>query len=93
MAKVCVEFEGGDGGTPSPVRAYTTTLGDGTTTDFVVMHNLNSLDVLHSLRNLTNGELNEYDVTAEATDPNRLALHFTTAPAANSARLSVLSAS
>lgn len=90
MAKVCVEFDA-DGGTPAaPVRTYSTTIGDGTTTAFDVIHNFNTRDVLYTLRDLSTGDLDNYDVGVNASATDRLALTFATPPAAASVRVSVL---
>lgn len=91
MPRVCVDldYDGGNGGT-APVRTYTTTLGDGRTTEFRVNHNLNSQDAFYALRNLSTGALDAYDVSMESTEPNSTVLRFATAPAANSVRVLVL---
>lgn len=92
-AKVCVEFTEGDGnGEPQPaLRTYTQTIGDGSALSYTVTHGFNTQDVLYSLRNLTTGELDGYDVTVSST-PAALTLVFATAPAAGSVRVFVAAA-
>ena len=90
MAKVCVEFDA-DGTTPvAGAKYYMTTLGDGTTASFNVVHNLGSLDVTYWLRNALTGDLDAFDVEANGSNPNVLLLKFATPPAANSVRLNLL---
>lgn len=90
MAKVCVEFDA-DGGSPAaPVRTYSTTIGDGTSTEFDVIHNFNSRDVLYTLRDLSTGDLDNYDVGVNASSTDRLALTFAAPPAAAGVRVNVL---
>lgn len=94
MPRVCVDFDydgdNGNGGPVQQVRTYTQTLGDGRATEFRVNHNLNSQDAFYSLRNLSTGALDAYDVSMESNDPNSTVLRFATAPPANSVRLLVL---
>jgi len=92
MPKICVEFDG-DGGTPAaPVRSYGATVGDGTSTEFDIAHDLSTRDAFYSLRNITTGEVNGYDVAIDSSDPNTAVLTFATAPAAGSVRVNVLAA-
>lgn len=95
-AKVCVEFtEDGTGPGPNPdpsFRTYTATIGDGTATSYTVTHGLGTRDVLYSLRNLSSGELDAYDVAVTTTTDNALSLVFATPPAAGSVRVMVAAA-
>lgn len=63
-------------------RKYTTTVGDGSTTNIVVTHNLNTRDVLVSLR-LTASAYGNALVEWEATTVNTITLKFAAAPATN----------
>lgn len=93
MPRVCVDLDydddNGNGGA-APVRTYSATLGDGRATEFRVNHNLGTQDAFYSLRNLSTGALDAYDVAMESTEPNTTVLRFATAPAANSVRVLVL---
>lgn len=89
-AKVCVEFTEGDGDTPAPVvKSYAATIGDGTSTSYTVTHGLGTPDVVYSLRNLTTGEIDAYDVVATSA-AGSLGLVFAAPPAAGSVRVAVL---
>jgi hypothetical protein len=91
--KVCVEIDPENGnGEPTPVESYVQTIGDGTSTSFTINHGLGTSDLLYSVRNLSTGELDSYDVTLNASNPNSLVLTFASAPAANGARVVLLSA-
>jgi len=91
MAKICVEFDPDNGGTPTqPVRSYGTTIGDGTSTEFDIAHDLNTRDAYYTVRNITTGEINNLDHVIDSSDPNTAVIRFDTAPAAGSVRVSVL---
>jgi hypothetical protein len=93
MAKVCVEFDA-DGGTPgtTEVRTYTTTLGDGVTTDFTVVHSLGARDAFYTLRNVADNSVNDVDVVYTSLDANRVRLSFTAPPSPGGMQLTALAA-
>jgi hypothetical protein len=68
--------------------AYSATIGDGTSTDIAVAHNLGTRDVSVSVR----AAASPYNVVAvawDATDSNTVTLHFTAAPASAAYRVTV----
>lgn len=88
--KFCVEFEP-DAGTPSTgVQAYSTTLGDGSTTVFNVNHSLDSLDALTYLRDAFTGEADVFDVAVVNLNADTTRLTFATPPALGQVRVNVL---
>lgn len=91
-AKVCVEFDAGNGSSPDEVRFYTATIGDGVSLSYNVQHNLGTSDVLYSLRNISTGELDGFDVVVNASNPNQLTLTFAAPPSANNVRIHILAA-
>ena len=92
MTKICIEIDpdNGNGGTTPQAKFYSTTFGDGVTTVFNVAHNLNSRDVVYWIRNAITGDIDAFDVDANTSDPNVLALTFATPPPASSVRLNVM---
>ena len=91
MAKVCVEFDAGNGGEPVPaIRTFSQVIGDGTSTSYAVTHGFSNADVLYTVRNLATGEVDVYDV-AGTSQPDVLTLSFAAPLPVNSARVTVLS--
>lgn len=88
--KFCVEFEP-EAGTPGTgVRAYSTTLGDGSTTVFNVNHSLDSLDALVYLRDAFTGEADAFDVVVSNVNADVTRLVFATPPVTGQVRVNVL---
>lgn len=94
MTKICVEIDPDDNGNQpaAPVRSYSATIGDGTNTTYNVAHNLGTRDALYSLRNISTGELDAFEVSVNVSDPDTAVLTFPVAPAAGSVRVNVLAA-
>lgn len=87
--KVCVEVDcesptptgnGNGNGSDHPVTGYSQLVGDGTATSFTVVHNLNSLDVLHSVRNVVNGEIGITGPFVIILDENSVRVDFNSPP-------------
>lgn len=74
---------GGEG-----VAPYATTIGDGSTTTFVITHGLGTKDVLVHVYSLTS-PFPAYVMSPDHTSTNTITLTFTTAPATNSVRVVV----
>lgn len=70
--------------------AYAATIGDGTSTDIVVTHNLGTQDVDVAVRAAAS-PYGSALVAWDATSTNTITLHFTTAPTTGQYRVSVLS--
>ncbi len=68
---------------------YTTTIGDGSTTQFDITHNLGTKDVLVSVRKASGNE-DEVGCEKKRTDNNTVRLNFTVAPASNAMKVVVL---
>jgi hypothetical protein len=91
MAKVCVEFDAGNGECPEPgIRTYSQTIGDGSSTVFTIPHGFGSADVLYAVRDLATNEVDSYDVSG-VSQPNVLTLTFGSPVAVGGARVTVLS--
>lgn len=87
MAKVCVEFDaGGEAPGATPVRTYSTLVGTGSQTEFVVDHNLGVREVALLAYDVATGEVRQ-DMTTFLTNAERATVQFDTAPAANGVRL------
>ena len=69
-------------------RKYSATFGDGTSTTFTITHNLNTLDVVSQVRNVSSGAVVYADIVNATV--NTITVSFTTAPAANSYRVSIM---
>lgn len=69
------------------VDSYEGTVGDGSTTDIVVTHNLGTKDVSVVTRYVSDDQVFLVDWTATST--TTLTLHFVTAPASSSVRVAV----
>lgn len=70
-------------------RKYTTTVGDGTATSYVITHNLNTRAVVVSVW-LNSGAFTEVEVDVEKTSVNTITLRFATAPAASAYAVAVI---
>lgn len=68
-------------------RKYSTTIGDGTSTQITITHNLATNDVISSVYLLSSGDNVECDITRLTT--NTMRLGFAVAPALNSLRVVV----
>lgn len=75
-------------GGSSTLGKVSQTIGDGTATSFTITHSLNTLDVQVTMRNMSTNDL-EY-AAFTATDVNTVTVSFTTAPASNSFRVTVI---
>jgi hypothetical protein len=60
-------------------RKYKQAIGDGSTTSFTITHNLNTVDVVTSVRETTGGNMVYTDV--RVVDANNISVTFATAPA------------
>jgi hypothetical protein len=69
-------------------RKYSTTIGDGTATSFVVTHNLGTKDIQGVLRLIANDEIVEADLFA--TSATTATVTFATAPAAGAVRVTII---
>lgn len=69
------------------VRKFAASIGDGTTTTYVVTHNLGTTDITVGLHEVSSGASWLPDITARAT--NTVTLVFATAPASNFFRVVV----
>ena len=67
---------------------YSTTFGDGVATSYTITHNLNTLDVVCQLRNVATGAIVYGDIVAATV--NTVTIGFTTAPAVNAYRTTVI---
>lgn len=97
MIKVCTTLESGaeicttiDLAHDAASRAYTTTLGDGTTTSFTLVHNLDSLDLVPIVRGVVSGITDPVGVVLTALDVNSARLDFPTAPTAGQYAVTLL---
>lgn len=88
--KVCVELSDDNGGEHPGIRTYSQVVGDGSSTAFTVNHGFGNADVLYSVRNLSTGEVDSYDV-AGVSQPNTLSLTFGSPVGVGAARVTVLS--
>lgn len=70
---------------------YSTTIGDGTNTEYTINHQLGSRDVVVVTRNAAS-PYEVIDVRWEATTTSAVKLYFSSAPSANSVRVSVYNA-
>jgi hypothetical protein len=70
---------------------YSATIGDGTNTEYTLAHNLGSRDVVVVTRNAAS-PYEVIDVRWEATTTSTVKLHFSSAPSANSVRVSIYNA-
>lgn len=70
------------------VPEYSTTIGDGATTTFSLVHNLGSQDVLIQVRRLVDDQV--ISVQRRAPDENTVEVEFPTAPAIDSYRVQIL---
>ncbi len=64
------------------VKKYTATIGDGNNTTFIITHNLNTRDVVITIRE-TDYPYTQISTSTEFTSPDTLTLNFTSAPAEN----------
>ena len=71
------------------VTKYSANIGNGSSTAIVVSHALNSADVVVSVREVATGNVVVCGVNV--TDANSVTLNFSTAPASNALRVTVLS--
>lgn len=97
VIKVCTTLESGaevcttiDLAHDAASRAYTTTIGDGTTTSFAVAHNLDSLDVLPVVRDVATGALTVATPTVTAVDANNVRMDFPAAPTQGQLQVTLL---
>lgn len=98
MIKVCTQLPDGgpevcttiDLAHDAASRAYTTTLGDGTTTSFTVPHSLDSLDVLPIVRDIAAGALTTAAYTVTAVDTDSVRVDFAAAPNPGQYKLTLL---
>lgn len=70
---------------------YATTIGDGTSTEYTITHNLGTRDVVVVARNAAS-PYEVIDVRWEATTTGAIKLDFSSAPSSNSVRVTVYSA-
>lgn len=70
---------------PTPQDIFLTVIGDGTSTDIVVSHNLNSLDVIGSIYSQY-GDLPDMQTVMERINVNQVRFRFYTAPAVDAIR-------
>lgn len=71
--------------------AFSQTIGDGTNTDYVITHNLQTRDVLFVARNVS-APYEVIEVNWQATTTNTLTAIFATPPSSNSVRVTVYAA-
>lgn len=90
MVKVCVSVDcpSPTGNGNSPFSWFTQNVGDGSVSSFTVAHNLDSLNLFVSVREISTGILTDVPVTV--IDANSIRLDFSTVPAINSHSVLVL---
>jgi hypothetical protein len=92
MTRVCIDIDPDNGtGTPGPtVKAYETTIGDGSQVDFSIDHNLGDRTPFLQVYDLATGLLRaDADVTWNGD--NRATVRFDQAPGNQSVRVRALS--
>lgn len=89
MTRVCIDIDSETGNPGPTVKTYSTVVGDGAQSDFVVDHNLNYQGVIVQAYNANTGEVNQ-NYSVGLTSANRATLSFDTPPAPNSTRVQVL---
>jgi hypothetical protein len=91
MTRVCIDIDqdNGTGGVPL-VKAYETTIGDGSQVDFSVDHNLGDRTPFLQVYDLATGLLRS-DADVSYNGDNRATVRFDQAPAAQSVRVRALS--
>jgi len=69
-------------------KKFSTTIGDGVTTTFVITHNLNTLDVSPTLRHIPTGSIEQTDIISSTV--NSVTVSFSVAPAVGAYRVTVI---
>jgi hypothetical protein len=97
VIKVCTTLESGaevcttiDLAHDAASRAYTTTLGNGADTSFVLDHRLDSLDVLPIVRDIATGALTVATPSVTAVDADTARLDFAAAPTQGQLQVTLL---
>jgi hypothetical protein len=76
--------------TGSQAISYATTIGDNSSTSYVITHNLGTRDIILQARNI-DSPYESYNVAWEATTINTATVYFDSAPAVDSVRIKVIS--
>jgi hypothetical protein len=76
--------------TGSQAISYATTIGDSSSTSYVITHNLGTRDIILQARNI-DSPYESYNVAWEATTINTATVYFDSAPAVDSVRIKVIS--
>lgn len=80
---------------PSEISSYSETIGDGSSVEYLISHNLNTRDVYvlgHSYTNEATPSLQNVEFRWQSTNENEITLIFEKAPSSNSVDILVLSA-
>lgn len=81
----------GDPGPPGPAGTghFAATVGNGVATDFTIAHGLNSRDVVVQVRR-NSPSWDQLAATVDATTTATISVHFSSPPAVNGARVTVI---
>lgn len=97
MIKVCTQLPDGpevcttiDLAHDAASRAYTTAVGDGTSTSFTLVHGLDSLDLVPVVRDIATGALTLATPSVTAVDANTVRVDFPAAPAVGQFQVTLL---
>lgn len=91
MTRVCIDIDQDNGNGASPtVKAYETTIGDGSQVDFSVDHNLGDRTPFLQVYDLATG-LVRADADVTLTGDNRATVRFEQAPSPQSVRVRAVS--
>lgn len=91
MTRVCIDIDQDGGNSPTPiVKAYETTIGDGSQVDFSIDHNLGDRTPFLQVYDLATG-LVRADADVTLTGDNRATVRFDQAPGTQSVRVRALS--
>jgi len=72
-----------------PARKYAVNIGDGNATTIVVNHNLGSVDITATIKDMST-QLFVYNATIKTYDANTIIVSFQTAPSINQYRVTVI---
>lgn len=90
MTRVCIDIDDQGSGAVPLVKAYETTIGDGSQVDFSVDHNLGDRTPFLQVYDLATGLLRA-DADVTLTGDNRATVRFDNAPGPQSVRVRALS--
>lgn len=89
MTRICIEVDGDGTSTEPRVRTYSTVVGDGAQSDFVIDHNLNSQAVYVIAWDANTGAQRD-DFSTTFTNSNRATVTFDSPPAVNGVKVQVI---